>query len=419
MITGTTISQTLPIAISPILTRLYSPSDFGVLSLYLALTSVMGVIITGRYEMTIVLSENNKDAFSLAIVGILISMIISSIFFVIICFFSHQLSNCLGNDNIQEWLYVLPLSLLLTGFYQVLIYWYNRNKYYTQLSLSRVIQNGSAVVIQSSLGYGKLITQGGLIIGTILGQFISVAMLIKLNLKTFVELFPSVTYSRLIENAKEYRNFPLISIWGALLDTASVHTPLFIISMFFGTSIAGSFSFSFKILTIPIVLISTSIAQVLFQKINQIHKEKPEEMLSYVSRIFILLSILCIPFMCIFLTFGKELFTFAFGKNWSMAGEFASILSLSAGIRFIVSPLSALLLLKHNVKKAVVWQICYFALSTTLFLYTDRPIEIFLKIFVSYEIMMYGIYLIIIFFAARFKRDPTKTAKISSLVLES
>ncbi len=34
LMTGTTIAQAIPIAISPILTRLYTPEDFGVFVLY-------------------------------------------------------------------------------------------------------------------------------------------------------------------------------------------------------------------------------------------------------------------------------------------------------------------------------------------------------------------------------------------------
>ena len=40
LMTGTTIAQAIPIAINPILTRLYTPEDFGVFALFIAITSI-------------------------------------------------------------------------------------------------------------------------------------------------------------------------------------------------------------------------------------------------------------------------------------------------------------------------------------------------------------------------------------------
>jgi O-antigen/teichoic acid export membrane protein len=50
LMTGTTIAQAIPIAISPILTRIYTPEDFGMFALYMSTASLFSVIATGRYE---------------------------------------------------------------------------------------------------------------------------------------------------------------------------------------------------------------------------------------------------------------------------------------------------------------------------------------------------------------------------------
>ena len=55
LMTGTTIAQAIPIAISPILTRIYSPEDFGVFVLYTAIVSLVTAISTGKYELAIML----------------------------------------------------------------------------------------------------------------------------------------------------------------------------------------------------------------------------------------------------------------------------------------------------------------------------------------------------------------------------
>ena len=48
LMTGTGVAQLIPIAVSPILTRIYSPADFGGLALCLALSSISAVVVSGR-----------------------------------------------------------------------------------------------------------------------------------------------------------------------------------------------------------------------------------------------------------------------------------------------------------------------------------------------------------------------------------
>ena len=61
LMTGTGLAQAIPIAISPILTRIYTPEEFGVFALYMAIASILTVLVTGRYEMAILLPKKDPD----------------------------------------------------------------------------------------------------------------------------------------------------------------------------------------------------------------------------------------------------------------------------------------------------------------------------------------------------------------------
>ena len=65
LMTGTTIAQTIPVAISPILTRIYTPEDFGIFAIYLAITAILGNIVSGRYELAIMIPKKDEDAINL------------------------------------------------------------------------------------------------------------------------------------------------------------------------------------------------------------------------------------------------------------------------------------------------------------------------------------------------------------------
>ncbi|MEA1954756.1 MAG: hypothetical protein U9O24_10240 [Campylobacterota bacterium] len=61
LMTGTTIAQAIPIAISPILTRIYTLEDFGIFALFIAITAIFGSIANGRYELAIMLPKKDNN----------------------------------------------------------------------------------------------------------------------------------------------------------------------------------------------------------------------------------------------------------------------------------------------------------------------------------------------------------------------
>ena len=73
LITGTALAQAVPIAITPILTRLYTPEDFGVFAVYMALSSILVVLVTGRYELAIVVPQKDEDAINIVALSVVLS----------------------------------------------------------------------------------------------------------------------------------------------------------------------------------------------------------------------------------------------------------------------------------------------------------------------------------------------------------
>ena len=110
LMTGTTIAQAIPIAISPILTRIYTPEDFGVFALYMSIASIIAVLATGRYELAIMLPKKDEDAVNIVALSIIIAFFVSLISFLIVFIFNTQITNLLGNPEISNWLYFIPIT---------------------------------------------------------------------------------------------------------------------------------------------------------------------------------------------------------------------------------------------------------------------------------------------------------------------
>src|SRR6056297_3288251 len=126
--TGTSLSQSIPVIIMPILTRLYPEDIFGVFFIYSASVMILTIIATLKYELAIVLAENQEDAFNLLFLTLIISFFIS-IFIGTLCFiFSSLIGKLLNNNGIIPWLPLLPISVFLVSTFRAFQFWCNRNK---------------------------------------------------------------------------------------------------------------------------------------------------------------------------------------------------------------------------------------------------------------------------------------------------
>ena len=67
---GTALAQLIPVMIAPILSRIYSPEEFGRLALYLAIIQILGSLSTGRYELAILLPKEEKRGVQLTLISI-------------------------------------------------------------------------------------------------------------------------------------------------------------------------------------------------------------------------------------------------------------------------------------------------------------------------------------------------------------
>ena len=168
LMTGTTIAQAIPIAVTPILTRIYTPDDFGVFALFLAITAIAGAIANGQYEQSILLPKSDDDAINLVVLGVVIATVFSLLLLVIVLFFNTNIANLLGNKELENWLFLVPLSTLLVGIYNSLNFFNIRKKEFKNVSISLVSRSIGLSLSQVIIG---LIALGP--IGLIIGQIIS------------------------------------------------------------------------------------------------------------------------------------------------------------------------------------------------------------------------------------------------------
>jgi len=339
LMTGTTIAQAIPIAISPILTRIYTPEDFGILALFMAIVSIFGSISSGRYELAIMLPKKDEDAINIFALGFIIIIFISLFLFFIVLFFDDYLIKLLDNKEIGIWLYFVPITVFFIGLFNILNYFNNRKKQYKDIAVATIIKSIVLAVIQLSVGFFK---QGasGLIGGQIISNIFANMRLIK-NIIKDKALMARISKVKIIALGKRYKNFPLISLPSNFINVLNQNLVNMLISTVYNIKTLGLYALVQRVMGVPSSLIGSSMGQVFFQQAAKERQESGRAIKTFTSTV-IKLVIIAIPMYGILFLIVEDLFLFVFGEKWQIAGEFAKILVPLFFIRFISSTVSAI-----------------------------------------------------------------------------
>jgi O-antigen/teichoic acid export membrane protein len=335
--TGTTIAQALPIAISPILTRIYTPEDFGLFALFLAITAIIGSVANGRYELAIMLPEEDEDAINTAALGFIISSLLSLLILILVILFNKFFVNLIGNEEIGLWLYFVPITVFLIGLWNVLNYYNNRKKNYKDLRNAHIIRSIALASTHLIIGFLKSGVTG-LISGEILSKLFANSRLLK-NIFKDKLLISKITKRKMLNMAKRYKNFPMISLPSSF--TTELYSNLFsvLLSSLYNVALLGHYYMAQRVLGLPSALIGVSIGQVFFQSAVKEREKTGQARVIFRSTVK-KLFLIALPFFVTLFFVVEDLFAFVFGENWRVAGTYSQILIPIFFIRLLTTPVS-------------------------------------------------------------------------------
>ena len=334
LLTGTGMAQTIPILISPILTRLFTPHDFGVLGLYMACVSILSVFSTGRYDMSIIEPKHHSVARTLMLLSLYLSLFFSFIILILVIFFNSFITRILGEPDMSVWLYFLPISIITISGYSVFSYWMNRHKMYKDMSINRVVSSTTVSSLSLIFGFIKVLS-GGLVLGYIIGQVITMAILQRKLLKTDYKLQVKRKYITM----KTFIHYPKYLIPATLASEVSNNIPIMMITNYFSSITTGFFTFANRVTALPISFIGNAIGEVYRQKAAEEYAEHGNCKELYLKTLKRLALIGIVPFVVLFF-FGEFLFSLIFGAEWFVAGTMAKYLSFLIFFQLLSTPLA-------------------------------------------------------------------------------
>ncbi|OFX21429.1 MAG: hypothetical protein A2041_07590 [Bacteroidetes bacterium GWA2_31_9b] len=355
LFTGSSIAQIIPILATLILTRIFTKEQFGIFFIYSSLCMVLSTFITLKLELSILLPKNMNESFSLFISSILASLILSFFIFIGIFIFYSQISSLLGNKNIDQLLYYVPISLFFLGVIQSCTYWFNRNNKFKSISVVNITKSVTSSTIQLILGILSFLKYG-LIAGLISGQFISALYSLYFSFKTKVVDAESFTFKKMFNLINKYKSIPIFNTSIGVTNTLSNQLPIFLLTGFYSLEMAALYGLASRIVATPMGLIGQSIGPVLFNEASKKHNNN-ESLKGLVRSTYKkLFKIAIIPFIIIGIA-APFIFRILFGAEWEMAGTFTQLLIPWLFLMFLNSPMSYIIIILDKQKYMLIYDI--------------------------------------------------------------
>ena len=342
LVSGSASAQVLTILTAPLIARLFAPAAFGVAAVFVSITGVISAVVGMRYELSIVLPKDDGDAANAMAVSLSFMALTSALTGLLLVFVGNQLLHWLHAPELHNYLWLVPVMVMLNGVFAALSYWNTRKKHFGRQTIAQVAGASFFVLAQITAGLSGHRSGGIIIIATILAILLNTALLGSQTAWESWRMFAeNVRPRRMWQTLKRYRNFPKFSTASALLSNIGWQIPTFVLSAYFSATVVGHYALGNKVLRIPVSLVGANIATVFFQHASEVRhqgtlRKSMDKMFRYLIAIFLFPSLM----LCLI---GKDLCLVAFGSRWAEAGLYIEIMSTYVLFWFMAVPMGNVL----------------------------------------------------------------------------
>jgi lipopolysaccharide exporter len=335
LMSGTALAQLIGFCLSPVISRLFSPSDFGVYGSFDAISSIIAAGVTLEYTQAIMLPKEKENAISLFVVSCICTLAVT-LLCLMFCLIAPAVVAGLIKTRSGLVLALLVVATAVNGLNQSCQAWCVRVKAFRQTSTSQVIRSASANGMNIGLAYLGA-GASGLVVSSVVANVLAGLNFVRVLLPDLRALRHEIRWDRLKQLAKEYRDFPLYSASNNVMDALSRGLPVLLLTRFYGVAVAGAYAFGVRILQAPMGFVLGALRQVLFQKACETHNAGGRLMGLYVKFTFGLFCFAVLPAV-VFSIWAPQIFSLVFGPQWRLSGEFARSLVLWLSFMFCNLP---------------------------------------------------------------------------------
>ncbi|MBB1369944.1 oligosaccharide flippase family protein [Pseudoalteromonas sp. SR45-4] len=327
-------AQVLALLLTPVLTRLYSPEEFGVFTAFISYSGTLAAFIFLSLEMAIVKSKSARELSSILGLMLVISIFLLSILCITI-YLESTFYTLIGFNKLFDIKELVLLGVLFSATNLVLNQFITKKEKFSVYATSQVSFVALRFVFSYLFFYFGY-TQYGLVFG-----FTLATILIIIYLSYKAEIYKerlSLKKTSFFAAFRKHKQLVIFNTPSNVINILIINFPLFFILKNFGLEAAGLFGLAYRMVMLPVTLVNKAIGQVIYKRFSAMSISDKAMLTFIIKNIFFLtLSFPCFAFIYLF---GEEIFSFIFGVEWRIAGVYAALMSPFIFLSFVISPLS-------------------------------------------------------------------------------
>jgi O-antigen/teichoic acid export membrane protein len=377
---GSALGQFVVLAATPLLARLYSPSEFGEYATFLAMCGVFLAVACLRYDAALNASDDEE-----APAIFFVTMLAASVTAVLVFLFawsgwgSGLLTRVIGRHLAAEW---IAGAALVCGIFQATSTMAIRRGLF---GWSGALRAGQPVMFSIS----AVVLPIGLIGSCLLGFLTALPLALRFGAGQ-----PPKSGRAVIGAAWRFREFPMMSLPTSILDALSLAIPIWFISSQYSSADAGNYAQVLRLLGAPLILLAMATGQVFLKRAGDLVRAG-QPVRAFQRRVVLgLAGVTCVLTLAIALFFSP-LLSWLLGQNWRTDTAFLLLVFAPIAVRSCVSPVTGIFIVCKRLRICAVWQVIYFLITAgTFYLLAGHvSLEHLLAAYAVSEALCYGLYL--------------------------
>jgi len=333
---GSVAARLVVLASMPVVTRLFSPADFGVAAVFVAIVGVASVLATLRYEDAVLLPDDEDEAIDAGLVA-LAALLVATVLVTAAVLAVHALG--LGG-GLGGWLLLLPLAIFLTGLANVLAAWALRHQRARTIAASEIALAGTLTGVRLGAGAAFGSSVGGLVAAVVAGRLARAAALLRgpdLPGARAALRRARDGRRRLARAARAYRDFPLYSAPTSALRHGTRHLPVLALGAIFAPAIVGLYAVANRLMESPLSPTIRAVQRTYFADAAARRNDGRPLTGAFLKTTAALAAAGAGP-AAVIMIWGEPLFALVLGADWEAAGRYAGVLAPWIVSRLMLAP---------------------------------------------------------------------------------
>ena len=233
----------------PLLTRIFTPADIAVHSLFSQITALLAVVATLRYESFVQLPKEDDDALLLLKLVAILAVFVTLVLTPVLWLFRDIIAREAGEASLSTWLVFVPITATFSSLAIAMQGWTQRKLLFRRSGIAEVVgkvSNFSTTIA----GWLFLPGAGGLVLGGLGASLGKIAWL-----SPGIRRASNGGYFDLMRVARFYRRIggSLALSQGLLACTVAI--PSVFIARAYGAETLGQYTLSYLVLSFPTSLL--------------------------------------------------------------------------------------------------------------------------------------------------------------------